>query len=89
MYSTNRILGSLGFSQINISLVKDYLADSDDDENQNHLVNSMNILAIDELLHTDDPISKGYGTDKKHFRQRYTLLIETLFIKVHSKFKAT
>ena len=41
----------------------------------------MNILAIDELLHTDDPISKGYGTDKKHLRQRYTLIIEALFIK--------
>ena len=41
----------------------------------------MNILAIDELLDTDDPISKGYGTDKKHLRQRYTLIIEALFIK--------
>lgn len=39
------------------------------------------MLDIDELLHTDDPISKGYRTDKTHLRQRYTLIIETLFIK--------
>ena len=74
---------------IKLSLPKDYLADSDDDENQNHLANSMNMLAIDELLHTDDPISKGYRTDKKHLRQRYTLIIETLFIKIYSKFEPT
>ena len=74
-----------GMVEANISLQKDNVVDSDDDENQNHLVNSMTMLDIDELLHTDDPISKGYRTDKKHLRQRYA--IENLFIKIHSIFR--